>query len=73
MDDTAAEGGALIGIKAMVGQLVACHPADCVDEILTVQVLKLILIGIMCIQLMVKLMSGRVFDPILIMSVLGRH
>ena len=64
------ESGALIGIKMMASQLATSHPTDGVDEILTVEIFKTILIGIVGVGVVVELMSRGVFDTILVMSIL---
>ena len=57
----------------MAGQLATHHPTDRVDEVLTIQVFEPILIGIVCVRLTVELMGRGIFDPILIMSILGKR
>ena len=54
----------------MACQLVTRHLTNGMDEILTVKVLKPILIGIVCVGMVVELMSGGIFHPILITSIL---
>ena len=73
IDDATTEGGVLVRIKVMTRQLTTCHPTDCMDKVLTIEVFETIFIGIMSIGVTVELMSGGVFYPILVMSILGRH
>ena len=49
------------------------HPTDGVDEITTVKIFKTVLIGIMGVGLTMKVKRGRVFNPVLIMSILQKH
>ena len=56
----------------MMRQLAVHHLTDCVDEISLVEILESIFIRIVGIGPTIKLMSGGVFDPILITSILGR-
>ena len=55
----------------MASQLVVCHPTDGVDEVLMVKILEPILIGIVGVGSVIEIMSQRVFDSILIASILG--
>ena len=70
-DDTATKGGTLVRVKTMTSQFAVHHPADSVNEVLMVEILKPILIRIVGIRAMVELVSQRVFDPIFVTSVLG--
>ena len=72
VNNTELECGMLIGIEPVMQQFATCHPTDGMDEILTVQVVEPILIGIMSIGPPVEIMSGRVFYTILIMSILRK-
>ena len=67
------KGCALVGIKVMTGQLTTGYPADSVNEITTVKVLKPVLIRIMGVGLMMEVGGGRVFNPIFITSILEHH
>ena len=49
------------------------HPTDGMNEIATVEILESILIGIMHVGTTIELVSGWVFHPILITSILGWH
>ena len=70
-DDTATKGGTVVRVKTMTSQFAVHHPADSVNEVLMVEILKPILIRIVGIRAMVELVSQRVFDPIFVTSVLG--
>ena len=72
MDDAVTEGSALVWIKAMLSKFVSGHATDGMDEVMMVKVFKAILIGIMGVGTVVELMSGRAFDPVLVMSILGK-
>ena len=56
-DYAATKGGALVWVKSMTCQLAACHPADGVDKVPTVQVFKPVLVRIMHIGTTVEFMS----------------
>ena len=70
MDDTTTKGGTLIGIQMMTGKFMTSHPTNGVDEIVTVKVFKPVLIWIMGVGPTIEVQSRRVFDPILITSIL---
>ena len=54
----------------MVSQFVRRYPTNRMDEVSSVQVLESILIWIMSIRATVEVMSQRVFDSVLVMSIL---
>ena len=70
MDNATTKGGALIGIKLVTSQLMTSHLADGMDEIPTIEIFKSILIQVMGIGPTMEVGSGRVFNPILITSIL---
>ena len=70
MNNAMTECGVLVGIQTMMGQLAKRHPADRVDKVLTVQVLKPILIRVMSVGMMIEVMCRRVFDTVLVTSIL---
>ena len=72
MDNSTTKGGTLIWVKVMMHQFVTCHPTNCMNEILTVEIFETVFIGIMCVGLTVELMGRRVLNPVLITSILGR-
>ena len=67
------KGGTLIRIQLVMRQLAMGHPTDGVNEVAMIQVFEPVLVRIMGIGATIKLVSRRVFNPILIMSVLGKH
>ena len=70
MDDTVAEGGTLVWVKLMTSQLTASHTTDGMDKVLTIEILKPVLIWVMSVGPTMEVNRGRVFDPILITSIL---
>ena len=70
IDYATTEGGTLIRIKMMMGQFATHHLTDCMDEIPTVQVFEPVLIRVVCVGMPVKLMSGGIFNPVFVMSIL---
>ena len=54
----------------MMSQLVVRHSTNGMDEVTLVQVLKPILVQIVGVGTMVEVMSRRIFNSILIMSIL---
>ena len=69
-DDPMLEHSALVKIQMMAHQLAMCHPTDGVDEVATVEIFKPVLVQVMGIGTTIKVMCRRVFDSILIASVL---
>ena len=69
-DNTVTKGSMLIGIQTMTGKFMTSHTTNGVDEIVMVKVFKPVLIWIMGVGLTIEVQSRRVFDPILIMSIL---
>ena len=63
----------LIRIEAMIRQFAMCHSANSVDEISLVEIFEPVLVGIVHVRTTVELVSRRVFNPILITSILGGH
>ena len=70
MDNTAMERGTLIGVKTVMSKFTASHPTDGVDEVRTIEILEPVLVWIMGIGLAIEIHCGRIFNPILIMSIL---
>ena len=70
MDDTATKRSALIRIEAVMSQLVAGHPADCVNEIMMVEIFKPILIWVMGVGTMIEIHRRRILHTVLITSIL---
>ena len=66
------EGSVLVWVQTMTSQLATHYPTNGMNEILTVEVFKTILVRIMHVGMPVELMGGRVFNPILIMSILEK-
>ena len=60
----------LIGIQTMMGKFTISHTTNGMDEIATVKVFEPILIQIMGVGPTIEVQSGRVFDPVLITSIL---
>ena len=69
-DNALTKGGALIRIKSMMCQLAASHPTDSMDEVPMVQIFKSVLVRVVGVGTTVELMSGGVFNTILVMSIL---
>ena len=72
MDGTATKGSALVRIESVMSQFTTCHPANGVNEVLTIKVFETILIRIVGIRTTIKLVGQGIFDPILITSILGK-
>ena len=56
-----------------MSQLALCHPTDRMDEITMVKIFKPVLVWIVSVGMTVEIMSRRVFDSVLIMSILWNH
>ena len=69
-NDATTEGGALVGIEVVTGQLASGHLADSVNKITTVKVFKPVLIRVVGIRMMIEVHGQRVHDPVLVASVL---
>ena len=69
-NNTVTEGGTLIRIKTMVGQLAVSHPANGMYEISAIEIFETVLIRIMGVGLTVEVQRQGVLDPVLIMSIL---
>ena len=70
MNDTVMECGTLVQVEVMMSKFMAGHATDGVDEIVTVQVFKPVLVRVVGVQATVKVHRGRVLDPVLITSIL---
>ena len=70
MDNTTAEGGTLVGIKLVMSQLAMSHPTDGMDKVPTVEIFETILIRVVGVGPTMEVGSRRVFDPVLITSIL---
>ena len=57
----------------MAHQLAMCHLTDGVNEVPLVEVLETILVRIMGVGAMVEIVSQRIFNPILIVSILEQR
>ena len=64
------KSGALIWVQTMTRQFAMRHPTDGVDKVTTVEIFEPVLIWVMSIGATVELMSRRVFNTVLIMSIL---
>ena len=65
------EGGTLVGIKLVTSQLMMSHPTDGMNEISTIEILEPALVRVMGVGPMVEVSRGRVFNPVLVTSILG--
>ena len=72
-DDAATKSSMLIRVQLVTGQLAACHMTNGVDEILTVEIFKTILVRIVCVGTTIEIVGQRVFDSILVVSILEEH
>ena len=62
----------LIRVQVMTRQLATHHPTDGVDKITMIEVLKPILVRIMGIGTTIEVVSRRVFDSVLVASILQK-
>ena len=69
-NNTTAKLGTLIRVKTMASQLTARHPADGINEILAVEIFKPVLIWVRGVGATIEVMSQRIFDSVLVMSIL---
>ena len=69
-DDTAAEGGALIGVKTVTSEFATSYMTNHVDKIPVVKVLEPVLVGIMGVGVTVEVHRQRILHTVLITSVL---
>ena len=54
-DNTAMEHGVLIGVQAMMSELMVSHPTDGVDEVVTVEILEPVLVRIVGIGSVIEI------------------
>ena len=73
MDDAAAEGGTLVGVKLVTRQLATSYPTDGVNEVSTIEIFEPVLIWVVSVGPTMEVGSGRVLDPVLITSVLEQR
>ena len=69
-DNPTTKRSPLIGVQAVTSQLTTGHPTDGVDEVSSVQVFKPVLIRVMGVGTTIKVMGRRIFDPVLVTSIL---
>ena len=70
MNDTMTEGGTLIRVQSMMSQFAVHHLTNGVNKVTTVQIFKPVLIWVMGVGPMIEIMSRRIFNSVLIMSIL---
>ena len=70
MDDPATEGSVLVQVKVVMSEFATSHMADHVDEVMTVQVFKTILIRVVRVGATVEVHRRRILPTLLITSVL---
>ena len=69
-DDATVERSALIRVQVMTSEFATGHTTDRVDEVPTVKVLKPILVRVVSVGTMVEIHRQRVFNTVLITSIL---
>ena len=67
------ERGALVRIEMVAGQLAASHPADGMDKVPMEQILKPVLVRVVCVGTTVEVVSRRILTALFITSVLSKH
>ena len=65
-----AEHGMLVRIKLVMSQLATGHPTDSVDKVAVVQIFEPVLIRVMSVGTTMEVRSQRVFNSVLITSIL---
>ena len=70
MNDAMTKSGVLVGIEMVVGQLMTSHLADDMDEISAVEIFEPVLIWLMSVRSTVEIGRRRVFNSVLVTSVL---
>ena len=65
------ESSVLVQIKTVTSKLVVGHPVNGVNEIPMIKIFKAILIRVMSIGTTIKVQSRRVFDSVLVASILS--
>ena len=66
----ATEGGALIRIEMVTTEFTTSHPANGVDEVGPVKILKSVLVRIMGVGTTIEVVGRRIFTTLLITSIL---
>ena len=56
----------------MTSKFATGHPTDGMNEVAAVKVFKPVLIWVMCVRMMIEIKSRRIFDSILVASILQR-
>ena len=63
----------MVRIKLVTCEFATSHLADGMDEIMTIEIFKSILVGIVGVGTTIKLVCQRIFDTVLVVSVLRRR
>ena len=64
------ERSILVRVQTMVSQLAMCHTTNGMDEGMVVKIFKPVLVQVMGVRTTVEVMSRRILDSVLIVSIL---